>query len=223
MTLPVQYADHSDPALQLAAEAGYSHLLLPGNPRTKKPRVFYATRPEATPTLLATWQRDFHDRNILWMVRAGWYQSGQLAILDTDTPMASVLASQHLPDTWTVSTPSNNGHYHRWFLLADDPELYDDTGQLDYITLRVGMTAVVGAPGAWGYQAQPGFGQGEPARLTAAAWNTYIRHMKRLDPPAKADAADATRSLPDQLPDGDGNDLCCNRSLGWREEGDHYR
>ena len=216
MTAPGHDTGHE--ALELARRVGYEHLMLPGTLSTKKPRPKrYSLLGETTPEMIADWLHEYRDREIMWMVRCGWLRGGMLAVLDTDTPLAGVIATQKLPPTsWTVATRSP-GHFHRYYLLADPIEEYEGRSDIHTISLKSGMNEVVAAPSSSGYTPEPGFGQGEPPRLTAKAWNHYIRYMKTR---TGSGAARQGQARKDALPATSGEGLCCNPSLGW-PRGDH--
>ncbi len=212
--------DCMDAALDLAVNAGYDHLLYPGTLSTKRPRGRISLAGEATPELITRWKTvDYKDRDIAWLVRGGFFNGRILAILDTDTALAGVTANSMLPDThWKVQTASGSSHYHRYFLLADDFEEYEDRGFLDEVDLKTGMNSYVLAPMNPGYKPEPGFGKADPPLLTAKVWNTYIGYMKSLRGFARPDGtAQVEASTTDT------SELCSNTSLGWPREDHPYQ
>ena len=210
--------DSGKKALELARQAGCAHLLMPGTPSTRRPRPRDVEGLGlATDHRIYGWQHHvYRDREILWLTRTGPCRDGQLAVVDTDLPLAGVLAAELLPHTdWTVSTKSP-GAFHRYYLLADSIEDYERS-TLDPITLKAGINSYVVAAGSPGYVPEPGFGSGTPPLLHAGQWNTYIRHMTALlKPPAPA------QRLSDHPPTHN-DQLCPNTSLGWPREDHLYQ
>lgn len=206
------------PALELARQLGYAHLLLPGTPSTRAPRVKLTLTGPASSKVIDEWENRYRDREILWLVRAGDIDGQQLGVLDTDIPLAGVLAEELLPYTgWTVSTKSP-GAYHRYYRLTDPIEEYEDRGTLDPIDLKAGWTEYMVAPRSPGYAPEPGFGVKAPAELSAKQWNAYIRHMKTILPSPNRPAR-----LSDRPPSQGDGELCPNASLARHHDHDHYR
>ena len=214
--------NRQDNALELARNVGWSHLLLPGTPSTRAPREKLTLTGPASPDLIDRWQEKYRDREILWLIGLGSIADGQLAALDTDVPLAGVMATELLPHTnWTISTKSP-GAFHRYCRLTDPIEAYQDRGTLDAIDLKAGWNEYVVAPQSPGYAPEPGFAAGPLPALSARQWNSYITGMKMLLPRSKPKVRSSHH--PAHYPAGAHDaTLCPNRSLAYREEGDHYR